>query len=226
VIWHPDMPDSYKNQIVTGDARILSKRIPDESIDLIFTDPVYDRIEDYEWLAEVAIRILKNDSSALVACSIPLIAKSAQAMGVMNFKWVLGGFMPGRRNLYYRIMSKWFPFLWMTKGNGQPRRVVFDMSSVRVWGSKLPDAANSHFHAWQKPIDWLALYLDAFCSEDGIIFDPFTGGASIPAVCKMLGRNYIAFEIDPEVAELARERVRNTQPPLFVMKPEQLELPK
>ena len=30
--------------------------------------------------------------------------------------------------------------------------------------------------------------------------------------------------IDPDTAELARERVRNTQPPLFVVEPEQLEL--
>jgi len=29
------------------------------------------------------------------------------------------------------------------------------------------------------------------------------------------------FEIDPDVAESARERVRNTQPPLFVMQPDQ-----
>jgi DNA modification methylase len=33
--------------IYTGDARELSRAIPDESVDLIFTDPVYDRIEDY-----------------------------------------------------------------------------------------------------------------------------------------------------------------------------------
>jgi len=40
----------------------------------------------------------------------------------------------------------------------------------------------------------------------------------------MLGRNYIAFEIDPATADLARERVRNTQPPLFVPEPEQMEM--
>jgi len=40
----------------------------------------------------------------------------------------------------------------------------------------------------------------------------------------MLGRRYLAFEIDPDSAELARERVRNTQPPLFVPQPEQATL--
>lgn len=44
--------DTPENGIYTGDARELAKAIPDESVDLIFTDPVYDRIEDYRWLAE------------------------------------------------------------------------------------------------------------------------------------------------------------------------------
>ena len=39
--WHPDIPLEYRNQIVTGDARELAKRIPDESIDLIFTSPPF-----------------------------------------------------------------------------------------------------------------------------------------------------------------------------------------
>ena len=57
-----------------------------------------------------------------------------------------------------------------------------------------------------------------------IVFDPFTGGGTVPAVCKMLGRRYLAFEIDPEVAQRARDRVRDTQPPLFVPEPEQMGL--
>ena len=40
----------------------------------------------------------------------------------------------------------------------------------------------------------------------------------------MLGRHYVAFEIDPNVAERARERVANTQMPLFVPEPEQMEM--
>ena len=47
-----DMIGPYElDRIITGDARELAKAIPDESVDLIFTDPVYDRIDDYRWLA-------------------------------------------------------------------------------------------------------------------------------------------------------------------------------
>ena len=67
-------------------------------------------------------------------------------------------------------------------------------------------------------------YIDALTDDQSIVFDPFTGGGTVPAVCKMLGRNYIAFEIDPDTAERARQRVANTQPPLFVLQPEQAEM--
>ena len=62
--------------------------------------------------------------------------------------------------------------------------------------------------------DTVAYYLTAFCLPSAIVADFFTGGGTVPAVCKMLNRHYLAFEIDPDTADLARERVRQTQPPL------------
>jgi DNA modification methylase len=56
------------------------------------------------------------------------------------------------------------------------------------------------------------------------VFDPFTGGGTVPAVCKMLNRQYLAFEINSKTAELARERVRITQPPLPIEYPEQVPM--
>ena len=52
------------NEIYTGDMLELSKSIPDNSIDLIFTDPPYpyEFIQTYSWLSEVAARVLKNNS--------------------------------------------------------------------------------------------------------------------------------------------------------------------
>ena len=66
--------------------------------------------------------------------------------------------------------------------------------------------------------------MDCFSAVGEVIVDPLCGGGTTPAMCVQLRRHYLAFEIDPEVAGRARERVRNTQPPLFVMEPEQLEM--
>ena len=57
------------NTVIQGDSRELAKSIPDESVDLIFTDPVYENIDDYAWLSETAQRILKPNSACLVFCA-------------------------------------------------------------------------------------------------------------------------------------------------------------
>ena len=104
----------------------------------------------------------------------------------------------------------------------QPR----DSTALSPW---IPDALSSTFrdkthHGWGQNELPAKIWVRYLCEANGIVFDPFTGGGTVPAVCKMLGRNYIAFEIDPDTAEDARERVLNTQPPLFVLEPEQVEM--
>jgi len=220
--WHPDMPEEYKNQIVTGDARELAKQIPDESIDLIFTDPVYDRIEDYEWLAETAVRVLKDDRACLVWQQVSLIPQTCNAMMALSYRWCLVHYKPGRVKEKFGAagFSKWEPLLWFDKGR-LPRRRWMDVFQSMPFQSKFSMMLS---HRWGKDPDAILVAIEKFTKDDWVIYDPFTGGGTVPAVCKILGRNYIAFEIDPDTAELARERVRNTQPPLFVMEPEQLEM--
>ena len=49
--------DTPENGIYCGDARELAQAIPDESVYLVFTDPVYNRVDDYRWLAETGARV-------------------------------------------------------------------------------------------------------------------------------------------------------------------------
>lgn len=213
--------DTPECGIYTGDAMELAKLIPDESVDLIFTDPVYDDMAAYEWLAEMAARALKPNSACLIWIATPWLSKVLEAMAPMSYAWTLiwqkvGPVYPGKAG-----MCKYAMCLWMEKGQSKTYRKIWDFYQSGA-GNFLPIAENGH--RWRKSADVLAFWLEAFTQQSAIILDPFTGGGTVPAVCKMLGRHYLAFEIDPDTAELARERVRNTQPPLFVLEPEQLEL--
>lgn len=216
-VWHPDMPEEYKNQIVTGDARELAKRIPNESVDLILCDPVFSHIEDYEWVARVGKRILKLGGNLITECGSHHMAKIIPLMNKsLDWVWLITERFSGGTGQMWskRIMVFVAPFLWYSKG---PRKGgwLIDTQVGRKDKSK---------HVWGDGPKIMLDIVSRITTSNEIIFDPYTGGGVVPAVCKMLGRNYIAFEIDPETAERARERVRNTQPPLFVMEPEQLEL--
>jgi len=220
--WHPDMPDEYKNAIVTGDARELAKRIPDESIDLIFTDPVYQNIDDYRWLAETAARVLKPDRACLVFCGTGELAEVMEAVReYLVYRWQIPLYRANQQNYMWAPCgrSKYSPLLWFdVTGDSRPISQVCDIRKVTF-----PDQALKDF-GWSKPPSFILHYLNAFSSIGSTILDLFCGGGTVSAVCKTLGRNYVAFEIDPATADLARERVANTQPPLFVPELEQLTL--
>ena len=215
--------DTLENGIYTGDARELASAIPDESVDLIFTDPVYDRIDDYRWLAETASRVLKPRGIVLVCFGIGYLPETLQALnhGLMTYRWTMGAFQPNgpSRRGVARGFSKWWGCLWIDKkGDSLPPGHFPDMVQS-IAGTGWPGA-----HQWRKNPAPFISWLRAFAGPGEIVFDPFTGGGTVPAVCKMLGRRYLAFEIVPATAQDARDRVRQTQPPLFVPKPEQMGL--
>jgi hypothetical protein len=210
--WHPDMPLEYQNQIVTGDARELAKRIPNESVDLIFTDPVYDQIDDYRWLAETAVRVLKPNSACLAWCSKVKLSEGA------CYNAMLAGGLTYQTTLFYTVIAKtvrpafhigimsWTtPCLVFAKGIYK-----CDPFLVDTWIDT--DGPQSRFN-WQKNTPVSIKWLEAFNRERGIVWDPFTGSGSFLAACIALDMPFIASEINPVTAELARARATQ-QPPL------------
>lgn len=51
----------------------------------------------------------------------------------------------------------------------------------------------------------------------GIVLDPFFGSGTVAEVAIKNKRNWVGIELNPEYIELARERIRRTQPPLFAI---------
>ena len=215
-----DMPE---NGIYYGDARELAKAIPDESVDLIFTDPVYDRIDDYRWLAETATRVLKMDRACLVWFDEPNFDAAYRAVVSNDLTFTAfmhwqrhGHIAPSRSGI--TVIS---PCLWLEKGRSRTYKRIANWCPSNNAGLNV---SRYQWHRWGKPAIVVKKWLDAFTLADMAVVDFFAGAGPIPAVCKMLGRKYLAFEIDPETCEMARERVRNTQPPLFVPEPQQVEM--
>ena len=84
--------DTPENGIYTGDARELAKAIPDESVDLIFTDPPYssEYLPLYRWAAKTANRILKPGGWFFIYGGgehTPTILKGIEESGLLYF-WV------------------------------------------------------------------------------------------------------------------------------------------
>lgn len=213
--------------IVTGDAKELAKAIPDESVELIFTDPPYSlgSVGLYGWLAKEASRLLRPERFCLALCGGLYLNRIIAMMDeYLDFFWkyevYLSGWAAGciwpYGNTDVHIVTRTKPLLAYCKGRGLPRCSTVGM--VRGSGE------DKRFHAWQQDEVTARYYIDCFANRGETVLEPLCGSGTTVAMAHQLGIHYLAFEIDPEVAERARERVRNTQPPLFVMESEQAQL--
>ncbi len=214
------------NQIITGDAKELSKAIPDDSVDLIFTDPVYDRIDDYRWLAETAARVLKPDRALFCFCGIGFLPQTLDALKECGLVYIWQAIIRKYGKIYHGnngFISIYSNCLIFAKGDYTNHKKIGDLIDGLKFG-RINRPIPKDDHQWGKSPDVVAHWVSAGSLKDQVIFDPFTGGGTVPAVCKQLNRHYLAFEIDPDTADLARQRVAETQPPLFVPENEQLEL--
>ncbi len=207
------------NTITTGDARILSRQIPDESIDLIFTDPPYLRefLPLYGWLSEEASRVLKPGGFLLAYAGVYHKQQVMEDLSKhLDYFWDFVSVHSGNSPIMWqrKIISRHKSILAFVKGKGLPRCNV-----ISLW---IGSGGDKRFHTWGQDESTARYYIDCFSSSGDLVWEPFTGGGTTPAVCKVLNRSYIAFELDPVTADIARKRLETVQPllmPLDVVRP-------
>lgn len=214
-------PNDVNQGIYTGDARELAKAIPDESVDLIFTDPVYQNMDDYLWVSMFASRVLKNGGSLLAYCAQYHLASTIAQLGKhLIYRWLLveKKISSGALIWSYRLYSHYISLLWFTKGVpiGECSRIDF------LWS--MPKGSEVNFK-WSKNRQRIAYWIERFTEIESVIVDPFCGGGAIPSGCKSVAnRGFLAFEKDPSRAESACQRIALTQPPLPGLRVQQLAI--
>ncbi|HRA87729.1 MAG TPA: site-specific DNA-methyltransferase [Planctomycetaceae bacterium] len=60
----------------------------------------------------------------------------------------------------------------------------------------------------QKPEKLIERLVKASSSEGDLVYDPFSGSGTVPAVCARHDRRFVACELNPEYATLGRQRVK------------------
>jgi len=211
--------DTPEGGIYVGDARELARAIPDESVDLIFTDPPYPReyLPLWRWLGEEASRVLRPGGLCLAMSGQSYLPDIYAALSSsLEYHWTFLLETPGEKCTIWprRVSPGWKPVLSYSKGP----------YSGPWWGTDVMSSQmnDKRFHRWGQSESAVCSFLSRL--PDGVLWEPFCGGGTTAAVWgKVLGHRYLAFEIDALVAKAARVRVRQTQPPLFVPEAQQLE---
>jgi site-specific DNA-methyltransferase (adenine-specific) len=70
-------------------------------------------------------------------------------------------------------------------------------------------------HPTAKPVELAAAFIRWHTEIGDIVLDPFCGAGSCLEAALRMGRKYIGVELDAHWAEVARNRLANTERPLF-----------
>jgi transcriptional regulator with XRE-family HTH domain len=188
-----------------GDFRKIGDKIPDASVDLIFTDPPYDRkaIELYDGLGEFASRVLRPGGSLIAYIGhIQLPDVLTDLSRHLRYWWTCGCFHSEAkaRMTEYGIVAGWKPIVWFVKETrGDKRTFVTDV----VTGAR----EKSH-HDWQQAVSEARHFIDLLTQPDDFVVDPFCGGGTTPVACIESGRKWASFEIDEGNFANASSRIK------------------
>lgn len=209
---------SREGLVVVGDFREKGAAIADGSVDLIFTDPPYDRksVPLYGDLAEFAARVLAPGGSLIAFAGHYAIPDVLELMrGHLTFWWCNAlVHTHGNRTFPGKFVHVgWKPLLWFVKGKARAtRKVVRDCILAGDGGPAYDRTNKAVYHEWGQGEREAAYYVENLSRRKSLVVDPFLGGGTTGACAVRLGRRFVGFELDPRVARRAAGRVAKARP--------------
>ena len=193
--------------IHTGHMKRLFRILDDDGVDLIITDPPWDRksLPLYTELGKLAQQKLKPGGFCLVLCGQlylnEIIARLSESL---DWYWLCGVKFSGSHSRIWprRISNSFKPILVFAK---RPARA----KPNHQWLADLvhrTHADKSH-HKHGQGVGDSQYYIERLTLPGELCCDPFVGGGTIPEICAKTGRRFIGTELNPGIAAAARARV-------------------
>lgn len=192
------LPDTVALHV--GDFRKLVKKLDDNSVDMIFTDPPYDEdtIPLYGELAKHAARVLKPGGHLLCYAGHYALPDILSKMGeYLRYWWIIAlehsgnsARLPGKW-----VYVEWKPILWFVKEGRKDKEYVSDL-----FKSSIP---NKERHVWAQDESEAAYYIEHLTPVNGLVVDPFLGSGTTLIAAASLARRAWGCDLDPKNIDIA-----------------------
>ena len=199
---------SARVTLYNADCIDVMRDMPDNSVDIILTDPPYgmnfqsnhriikhSKIANDEvfpvWVFEEANRIAKR--AVYVFCrwdNLASIPKPTSVLAWIKNNWSMG-------DLKHEHGRQW-------------EAVCFYPQSDHEFKKRIPDVivasrTGNVFHPTEKPVGLMEKIISANVGD--LIFDPFMGSGSTGVAAMKLNRRFIGVELSEEYCEIAKARI-------------------
>lgn len=199
------IPQDERYTLYLGDAIEQGANIPDNSIDLILTDPPYpkDDIECWSKLSKLAERVLKP-SGYVIAYSgqFHLHDVMTRLSEHLIYYWTFALLHSGGNQLVSgrNALCGWKPLLVFQKEPAKRKEIVFT-DVIEGSGREKTE------HKWQQGLEELDKVIESFTKPGDVILDPFMGsGTTIIASIKN-DRTAYGIEVDEKEYTNAKGRI-------------------
>lgn len=211
-------------RLINGDCLEVMKDIPDESIDLVLTDPPYGinltpqrasgkfkntnviNDDNLAWLSKFSSEIYRiSKNIACVFCGWQHVDKFKQSLEhhfaiknilIWNKDWF------GMGNNYrpnYELIIVGCKKNFVTKSNNKSNILTY---------RRLPP--KSMLHSCQKPVLLLEDIISELSNVGDVVFDGFMGSGSTGVACVNTGRKFIGIELDEKYFNIAKQRIEES----------------
>jgi site-specific DNA-methyltransferase (adenine-specific) len=202
---HAQTMPSQGHGIITGDNKLLWKRLEDESVDLFFTDPPYGKssLKSYSDLAELAAAKLKPSGLCLAYCGQMFLPQVIDAMSKhLEYWWIFAIQFAGSHAAIHprAIQNKWRSILAFAKPPVKPSDEW--LSDLLVGGGR-----NKQRHDWEQDESEAEYLIRKLSKPNDLIVDPFCGTGTFCIAAKSLGRRWCGTDTDAVKAKMARARL-------------------
>jgi len=197
-------------ELVYGDAKKELKKIKNNSIDIIITDPPYninyaeyDNSDIFFELEREYYRVLKPDSWLVFWWStkrIPAISK----LKIFEYKWMIICWFHSTYSKCILGDRTFTPIFVYAKG--KPK--ISYRRTDSILAEELPILQTKIRSGDFKPTFTLSQLLLMFTRKGDTILDPFMGFGSLGLVCKWFNRNFIGIEIDEDRFKIAEDIIQ------------------
>jgi len=213
------MIKEWTNKIICGDALELIKKLSNESVDLILTDPPYGIKKDgiknsadlktFYLILPECYRVLKKEGFFITFFSTKLLPEIFRNNPfTYHWQFILNCPLGSVRSPIG--FSKYMSCFVFKKGN--PKIINWNKDIFNDSPSKMVEPDEGFInHPSPKPKNFISELLKMFSKENDIILDPFIGSGSTALACFLCNRNFIGFEIEKEYCDLAKERLKKIE---------------
>lgn len=218
---------AWYDKVFLGNNMDVLGSMPDETVDLILTDPPYNinyrsnrrtkqpkfqhlqNDDQGDWIpafAKEAFRVLKNDRHMYCFCRHDTYPEFIASLQDAGFKlkrtliWVKNNHGSGDLKGDYAPQDEWI--IYCHKG----RRELFGKraSNVLIFPRL---ASNKMRHSTEKPVELLKFLIKKSTKQGELVLDPFAGSGSTMHAAKELERSYCIMELS-EAYYLTSEKRR------------------